>query len=342
MTDRKEELISVIVPVYNVEDFVEECLHSIASQTYGSLEVIIIDDGSADRSGLICERYAERHTNMRVFHQTNQGLSAARNAGMDLAHGEWYVFVDGDDYIHPDMIRVLYDTAVKENVKLVRCDYQHTYDGISDIRWHVPQDPAAIPIRQVQPSKEMRNILEETTMSFVWGAIYLRSVVSDLRFIVDRNYEDVVFMTEVLGKIDTLYRVDVPYCAYRHVKESITRSPLSGKMLDFCIMMKKRIRLIRDFFPELQYLAEYRFWSKTINLYNGFLSSGKRTEAGILLRQVRTDYLPELLPFKALFSKDLPVSARLMMLGCRISFQTTCAIKKRAIWLMEKRYKSKH
>ncbi len=341
MTCAGEELISVIIPVYNVERFVEDCLESVAAQTYENLEVIIVDDGSTDRSGLICDRYAAHCPSMRVIHQTNQGLSAARNAGMDLMHGEWVAFIDSDDYIHPDMIRTLYRTAVRENVRLVRCDYQDTFTDLQEMQWDVPESAAPVPVRRIRPADQMREYLEEKTLSVVWACLYHRSIVSDLRFIAGRNYEDVVFMAEVFGRIDVLCRIDAAYCGYRRAQGSITRSAPSRKSLDFCVMMQKRIRMIRDYFPELLDLAERCFWSKTINLYNAYLSYGKREEADVLLHEVKKNYLPELLPWKAVVSRRLPFPDRLMLLGCKLSFQAACAVKKKAIYLAEKRCQRK-
>lgn len=99
MTERP--LISVIVPIYGVEKYLEQCLDSIINQTYRNLEIILIDDGSPDRCGEICDRYASRDSRIKVIHQSNQGLSAARNAGMDMATGEYISFIDSDDYIDP-------------------------------------------------------------------------------------------------------------------------------------------------------------------------------------------------------------------------------------------------
>ena len=104
-------LISVIVPIYQVEAYLEECLDSILNQTYRQLEIILIDDGSTDRCGEICDRYASRDSRIKVIHQTNQGLSAARNAGMDIAIGEYISFIDSDDYIVPQYYEKMLDTA---------------------------------------------------------------------------------------------------------------------------------------------------------------------------------------------------------------------------------------
>lgn len=101
------DLISVIIPVYNVEMYLEQCLDSVLSQTYHNLEVILVDDGSADTSGTICDQYKEKDARVKVIHKKNGGLSSARNAGLELAKGDWIGFVDSDDYLAPEMYEAL-------------------------------------------------------------------------------------------------------------------------------------------------------------------------------------------------------------------------------------------
>lgn len=100
----ENKLVSVIVPVYNVETYLKRCITSLLAQSYTNTEIILVDDGSTDASGKICDHYAASHPSLICLHQTNQGQSCARNAGMRIAHGDYYMFVDSDDYIEPDMI----------------------------------------------------------------------------------------------------------------------------------------------------------------------------------------------------------------------------------------------
>lgn len=109
-----EELISVIIPVYNVEAYLPRCIETITKQTYPNLEIILVDDGSIDKSGAICDNFAKNDSRAKVIHQENQGLWAARNAGQRVAHGEYLVFPDGDDYMHTDAIRLMYE-AINSN-----------------------------------------------------------------------------------------------------------------------------------------------------------------------------------------------------------------------------------
>ena len=113
-----EVLISVVVPVYNVEHYLKKCVDSICHQTYRNLEIILVDDGSTDCSGSLCDEFATSDSRIRVIHKSNGGLSDARNAGMELASGEWWMFVDSDDYIAPDTAETLLLAAVENHCEI--------------------------------------------------------------------------------------------------------------------------------------------------------------------------------------------------------------------------------
>lgn len=122
-----QPLITVIVPVYNVEKYLRRCLDSIIGQTYQNLEILCIDDGSIDNSGEICEQYAARDARIKVIHQENQGLSTARNRGLDAAEGEYIAFVDSDDYILEDMYKKMLAKLLDYNVDLCVCQWQYEF-----------------------------------------------------------------------------------------------------------------------------------------------------------------------------------------------------------------------
>lgn len=124
----KQQLISVIVPVYNVERYLEKCIKSIFIQSFPALEIILVDDGSTDRSGTICDEWEQKDPRIRVIHKENGGLSDARNAGMEIAKGEWYLFVDSDDTITPDTAEWLYQAAITHNCEIAVCNIVRVYD----------------------------------------------------------------------------------------------------------------------------------------------------------------------------------------------------------------------
>ena len=124
--------ISIIVPIYNIEKYLPRCLDSILAQTYKNLEVILVDDGSVDNSGMIADKYARNDQRIIVIHQVNKGVSAARNAGLDLATGDYIGFVDGDDYIEPDMYEILMRIIDEQQVDIAHCGYQMVYPSRID------------------------------------------------------------------------------------------------------------------------------------------------------------------------------------------------------------------
>ena len=126
-------LISVIVPVYNTEKYLDRCIQSILSQTYSNIEILLIDDGSTDSSGAICDKYAEQDSRVRVFHKANGGVSSARNMGLDKAKGTWFTFVDSDDWIDMDMYEQMYNAAIQNKVDMVCCDLLGEYGKMPKI-----------------------------------------------------------------------------------------------------------------------------------------------------------------------------------------------------------------
>ena len=124
-----DELISIIVPVYNAEKYLPACVESLLSQTYGALEVILVNDGSKDGSAALCDTYAARDSRVRVIHQENQGVSTARNAGLDHAAGKYVAFVDADDYVKPDYLERLHGDMTAHDADFVTCCYEEISHG---------------------------------------------------------------------------------------------------------------------------------------------------------------------------------------------------------------------
>lgn len=175
-------MISVIVPVYNVKPYLRKCLDSIIGQTYRDLEILIIDDGSTDGSGKICDEY-KRDARVRVFHTENQGLSAARNRGLDEAQGEWIGFVDSDDWIDPDMYECLLRGAEEAEVDVVECGVYIEYKNKT-----IKRDRCALKTASVD---EVRMLLKGEYSTIVMDKLWKRHCFSHLRFPINRVYEDI-------------------------------------------------------------------------------------------------------------------------------------------------------
>ena len=191
-------LVSVIVPVYNIRPFLPYCLRSIAAQTYRNIEVILVDDGSTDGSGELCDEFASSDSRFKVVHQPNGGQSSARNAGFSLCSGEWVAFVDGDDFMHPEYIRYLLEAAVSTGSSLSVCEYEPVSD------YNVPMPDDGEPVATVDDSDallgKMLSGLKVQYMT-VWGKLFKRSLIAPFRF-KDRKCEDTEYLSQVFPTVD--------------------------------------------------------------------------------------------------------------------------------------------
>lgn len=218
-------LVSVIVPVYNVEAYLKRCVESILNQTYTNLEVIIVNDGSTDSSKVICKKFEELHNNIRLINQTNGGLSAARNTGLDNCNGDYIVFVDSDDWLKPQMIERLLGFALQHDLKLVECGVLNSRLSNSQVK------KSNIPPFIENQSEAMYRLLMETNYS-VWRRIYAKEVVEGLRFIPGKISEDVFFTIDCINKIEKQGCILDQLYIYNTENVSITRSPYNLKKID--------------------------------------------------------------------------------------------------------------
>ena len=199
-------LISVIVPVYNVKMYLEKCLASISAQSYNNLEIIIVDDGSTDGGGAICDAYAERDSRCIVVHQENKGLWAARNAGQKIAKGDFIMFVDSDDYVHVDMINSLYDALMQNpQCDLALCNYKATESFDEDTHASFEDN------FQVLSTEQVFRLDNEGLVYFVWNKLYRRSLLEGLYARKYRIVQDVDFNIRVFARVNSAVGVDNVY-----------------------------------------------------------------------------------------------------------------------------------
>ena len=186
--NENKPLISMIVPVYRVERYLDRCIRSIISQTYQNLEIILVDDGSPDKCGEICEAFAKNDSRIRVYHKQNGGLSDARNFGVEHAHGEYMAFVDSDDYIAPHYIEYLLNLLNKYHADISACCMAQTYEDTVDygINEEIPNE------RLLTGKEACRELLGTLYMVLVtaWGKLYRSDIVKKYPFPVGKIHED--------------------------------------------------------------------------------------------------------------------------------------------------------
>lgn len=220
--------ISVIVPVYKVEPYLHRCVDSILAQTFTDFELILVDDGSPDNCGAICDEYAQKDSRVHVIHQENGGLSAARNAGIDWvfenSDSEWLTFVDSDDWIHPRMLEQLYHAVLEYNVEVSICGYEETGE---DNRW-TNAVAAQVKLWPVEQFYVEHNV----NATVAWGKLYARACFADIRYPVGKIYEDEYVTYRILFQFEQVAVIDVPMYAYFVNPEGITKSEWTVKRLD--------------------------------------------------------------------------------------------------------------
>ena len=225
-----ETAISVIVPIYRVEKFLPQCIESVLNQTFTDFELILVDDGSPDRCPAICDEAAERDARVRVIHQANQGLSAARNAGIEAARGAWLSFVDSDDYIAPQFYEKLYQTAQRTDADCVMCSVQNVDESGK------PIDSALMRVAdEVKTGREvLRKIGRDDVTPYLtaWNKLYRRKLFNTLRYPAGRQNEDVFVFAELFCQVQRAACVAEPLYFYRKRIDSIMNSAVTLRNLD--------------------------------------------------------------------------------------------------------------
>ena len=184
--------ISIIVPVYNVENYLEKCVHSILQQTFRDFELILVDDGSTDSSGKLCDYFKDKDPRIHVIHRPNGGLSSARNSGLDIAKGDYIGFVDSDDYIAPDMYEFLLNKIKKENADISSCRYNTCY------KTHMVSPTGDFYVIFRDAESALRATLKRQMLNVpVWNRLYKKEIFSSIRFSEGINYEDFYFLTDL-------------------------------------------------------------------------------------------------------------------------------------------------
>lgn len=250
----KKPLISVIVPVYNVEEYLPRCVDSILAQTYENLEIILVDDGTKDNAGLICDQYAQKDARIKVIHKTNGGLSSARNAGIDIAQGDYLAFVDSDDWIEPDAYEVMLTAARKYDVKLV-CAGRYDMDGEQGekITGLCPEKEEVISGAELVRRMFTWNHID----SAAWDKLYHRDLFREIRYPVGRVCEDVPTTYKIALDAGNVAMYPKPIYNYFHRPGSITMSSISEKTFHFSQHTAAVYADIREHYPEITDAARY-------------------------------------------------------------------------------------
>lgn len=238
-------MISVIVPVYKVEDYLDQCVESIVSQTYADLEIILVDDGSPDDCPAMCDAWAERDSRIKVIHKKNGGLSNARNAGMAIARGEYLTFVDSDDWIESDILRLSLQCSKENNADIVAFGVDWIY---SDRKENPNPLHAAV---YYGTDNIVRTYFQSCMVrTTVWNKLYKSAVLNDIRFPEGRLHEDEFFTYRVLAKANVAAVIDTIGYHYRQRSDSIMGT-YNLRHLDALEAMKEKAEFLSQNYADL-------------------------------------------------------------------------------------------
>lgn len=230
----------MIVPVYQVEKYIAQCIESVLRQTFQDYELILVDDGSTDQSGSICDRYAEKDSRIHVIHTENRGAAAARNTGMDQAAGKYITFLDGDDYLAETMIERLYGVIKDSVYDMAVCDFLNLLPDKKD-NFTVGLKESTVNGREVL--EHLKNQRNYGVWTVVWNKIYKRSVLENIRFPVGKYFEDEFFSNQLFLNSNQIHIIPDVLCYHRVLESSTMNTQKEENYLDLLDALKERLEI---------------------------------------------------------------------------------------------------
>ena len=293
-------LITIIIPLYNVDKYISHCLDSIISQTYQSLQIILVDDGSSDRSGEICDRYASEDPRIQVIHQENCGVAAARNRGLAAANGEWVGWVDSDDWIEPDMFEYLLKNALYSGADIAVCSRYEEYREKQVFRgWEESQI--------LDTEHALLALLENDKMqNFLWDKLWRRTLFDSVFFPEGKTYEDIAIMHRLFEKAETV--ICLPEAKYHYFQRpgSIVGDVSLGNRINHYIAARKRCDEMEERWPQFHHLLEAQCVASAVGIWCCYYLNPK---------QIRQKYLSALREISSYGAEHYQQAVEYMTLG---------------------------
>lgn len=315
------DLISVIVPVYNVEQYLDRCIQSIVEQTYTNLEIILVEDGSPDQCPEICDAWEKKDYRVKVIHKKNGGLSDARNAGIKFSSGDYIGFVDSDDWIAPEMYEKLISVIKRDQSDIAACGVEIVWEDGTPNKILIQQSDCVLDGHTAQA--ELLN--EAKLKQPVWYKLYHRKTIQGIFFEVGKYHEDVFWSYQVIGNARKVSVIsDIGYYYWQR-KNSIMGERYSAKRLDALEAYTKRYEYIKEYYPELASNALCAIWTGCI--YHGqmtmkYMFKEEQKKIFQVLENICRRY-----PIRCADYKGWKISHQLWLNISRISLKLVCRIK---------------
>lgn len=314
-------LISVIVPIYKVEQYLDKCVQSIVSQTYQNLEIVLVDDGSPDSCPAMCDAWAEKDSRIKVIHKENGGLSDARNTGMAIASGQFIGFVDSDDWIAPEMYQLLYEDMLKNNSDISACGVQMVWDDGTPSCMLTPPGTCVM-----DRTSAMREIIWESTVKQpVWYKLYKTESVREILFPVGKCHEDVFWSYQAFGLAKRVSVFDTPCYNYRQRNGSIMGSAFSLRRLDGLEAKGLRQKYIDKNFPELSADSKWDLFFLSMYLMQNVLLRLEGSEKDYARTAIKKTFEANRPRFTDL--RVLPIKKKIWAAAGLTSFEGLCHLR---------------
>ena len=264
--------ISCIVPVYNVEKYLKKCIESILNQTFIDFEVILIDDGSTDESGKICDDYIKKDSRIRVIHKKNGGLSDARNVGIENARGRYLIFIDSDDYIDKNMLKTLYDLNIQNNTEISACDKAFVFEDTGKIEYGEENEKIHI-LNSEETFKIIVDFYKKLGME-MWNKLYLKDLFMGVRFPTGKIFEDQATQYKLIFKAKKISYIEKSLYYYLRRNNSITTQIYNEREKERIEMINNMVEYIKHNHPNIvSNVVTYKILSCNFTIANKMIKS---------------------------------------------------------------------
>lgn len=249
----EQDLISVIIPVYNVEKYLKRCMDSVLKQTYSNIEIIIVDDGSKDTSGSLCDEYGKKDSRITVFHKENGGLSSARNFGLERVSGNYVCFIDSDDFIHENYISFMYDKIIKNDADICYCKSTKFTDDVQ-IKNEIENEKTVV----IEKEEAIKQLLlnDGIIKNYIHLALYKKTLFDNIRFPEGSNFEDIATTYKILDASKKIIVNNKTLYYYFINNDGITQKMKKQDIVDRFNNMNEREKFINQYYPNLQKVSD--------------------------------------------------------------------------------------
>ena len=264
MTKTKEPLVSVIIPIYNIEDYLSACLDSIVNQTYKNLEILAIDDGSTDDSNKIAKMYAAKDSRVTVLRKENGGLSEARNYGYSHCHGDYVAFIDGDDYVSKYYIETLIDAISSSRSDISTCKYKLAFTT-DDKALEKKPSQGKTTLNKIEALRSLFYQKDVTTSA--WGKLYKKELFNNIKYPKGKKYEDLATTYKVFAKAETVTICEAELLYYVQRETSIMGQAFKPERLEGLKFAEEAVEFVKRNYPELETAAVNRVFTEAIHIF---------------------------------------------------------------------------